>query len=148
MKRSTFKLGVLILTILMTTAFAVSCSKEDVKETLEGKKTEVTVYLKDSDGSPLNGWVVYAFNEFAWKSESTVHAKQSATEGDGKAVFLLEDFDVGGATREQETYRFVVYYTQSKKNIFGQEISKESLKKVVPVTLKQGENKTVEIKLN
>ena len=34
------------------------------------------------------------------------------------------------------------------RNIFGQEISKESLKKVVPVTLKKGENKTVEIKLN
>ena len=146
MKRSTFKLGVLILTILMTTAFAVSCSKEDIEKALG--KTEVTVYLKDSDGTPLNGWVVYAFSEFAWRSESTFSAKQSATEGDGKAVFLLEDFDVGGATREQETYRFVVYYTQSKKNIFGQEISKESLKKVVPVTLKQGENKTVEIKLN
>ena len=146
MKRSTFKLGVLILTILMTTAFAVSCSKEDIEKALG--KTEVTVYLKDSDGTPLNGWVVYAFSEFAWRSESTIHARQSATEGDGKAVFLLEDLDVGGALSEQETYRFVVYYTQSKKNIFGQEISKESLKKVVPVTLKKGENKTVEIKLN
>lgn len=141
-----------LLVAFVVTMIGVSCSKkdikEDIKEALEGKKTEVTVYLKDTDGTPLNGWVVYGFSQFAWNTESTFHAKQSVTEGDGKAVFLLEDSDVGGARSEQETYRFVVYYTKTKKNILGQEVSKESLKKVVPVTLKQGEKKTVEIRLD
>lgn len=134
-----------LLVAFVTTIISVSCSKEEIKEALEGKKTEVSVYLKDTDGTSLNGWVVYGFNEFAWKNESTFHAKQSATENEGKAIFLLDDLDIKD---QQEVYRFVVYYTKSKKNIFGQEITKESLKKVVPVTLKQGENKTVEIKLD
>ncbi|MFJ1474555.1 hypothetical protein ACILE9_09840 [Capnocytophaga cynodegmi] len=145
MRKSILKKGMWLLVAFVTTIISVSCSKEEIKEALEGKKTEVSVYLKDTDGTPLNGWVVYAFNEFAWKSESTFHAKQSATENEGKAIFLLDDLDIKD---EQEVYRFVVYYTKSKKNIFGQEITKESLKKVVPVTLKQGENKTVEIKLD
>ncbi|MFK8376819.1 hypothetical protein [Capnocytophaga canimorsus] len=145
MTKSTLKKGMWLLVAFVTTIISVSCSKEEIKEALEGKKTEVSVYLKDTDGTPLNGWVVYAFNEFAWKSESTFHAKQSATENEGKAIFLLDDLDIKD---QQEVYRFVVYYTKSKKNIFGQEITKESLKKVVPVTLKQGENKTVEIKLD
>ncbi|MFK8299073.1 hypothetical protein ACI76O_09745 [Capnocytophaga cynodegmi] len=145
MRKSILKKGMWLLVAFVTTVISVSCSKEKIKEALEGKKTEVSVYLKDTDGTPLNGWVVYAFNEFAWKSESTFHAKQSATENEGKAIFLLDDLDIKD---EQEVYRFVVYYTKSKKNIFGQEITKESLKKVVPVTLKQGENKTVEIKLD
>ncbi|MFK8282907.1 hypothetical protein [Capnocytophaga cynodegmi] len=145
MTKSTLKKGMWLLVAFVTTIISVSCSKEEIKEALEGKKTEVSVYLKDTDATPLNGWVVYAFNEFAWKSESTFHAKQSATENEGKAIFLLDDLDIKD---EQEVYRFVVYYTKSKKNIFGQEITKESLKKVVPVTLKQGENKTVEIKLD
>ncbi|MDO4783385.1 MAG: hypothetical protein Q4A09_09255 [Capnocytophaga felis] len=148
MKINNLKNRMWLLVAFVATMISVSCSKEDIKEALEGKKTEVTVYVKDIDGTPLNGWVVYGFDEFAWRSESTFHAKQSATEGDGKAVFLLGDLDVGGATSEQETYRFVVYYTKTKKNIFGQEITKESLKKVVPVTIKQGENKTVEIRLD
>ncbi|GIM52333.1 hypothetical protein [Capnocytophaga cynodegmi] len=145
MTKSILKKGMWLLVAFVTTIISVSCSKEEIKEALEGKKTEVSVYLKDTDGTPLNGWVVYAFNEFAWKSESTFHAKQSATENEGKAIFLLDDLDIKD---QQEVYRFVVYYTKSKKNIFGQEITKESLKKVVPVTLKQGENKTVEIKLD
>ncbi|MFK8276246.1 hypothetical protein ACI76Y_11315 [Capnocytophaga cynodegmi] len=145
MRKSILKKGMWLLVAFVTTIISLSCSKEEIKEALEGKKTEVSVYLKDTDGTPLNGWVVYAFNEFAWKSESTFHAKQSATENEGKAIFLLDDLDIKD---EQEVYRFVVYYTKSKKNIFGQEITKESLKKVVPVTLKQGENKTVEIKLD
>lgn len=133
-----------ILVAFMATAIFTSCSKKEVDDLLR-KNTEVTVYVKDTDGTPLNGWVVYAFNQFAWEGESTFHAKQSATEGDGKAVFLLEDIHIKG---EQETYRFVVYYTKTKKNIFGQEVSKESLKKVVPATLKQGEKKTIEIRLD
>ncbi|GET47156.1 hypothetical protein [Capnocytophaga felis] len=145
MKRSILKNRMWLLVAFVATMISVSCSKEDIKEVLEGKKTEVTVYLKDSDGSPLNGWVVYGFSEFAWNSGSIFHAKQSATEGDGKATFILENHNIKG---KQETYRFVVYYTLTKKNIFGQEITKESLKKVVPVTIKQGENKTVEIKLD
>ncbi|MFJ1378293.1 hypothetical protein ACILE8_07975 [Capnocytophaga canimorsus] len=145
MTKSTLKKGMWLLVAFVTTIISVSCSKEEIKEALEGKKTEVSVYLKDTDATPLNGWVVYAFNEFAWKEGSTFHAKQSATENEGKAIFLLDDLDISD---EQEVYRFVVYYTKSKKNIFGQEITKESLKKVVPVTLKQGENKTVEIKLD
>lgn len=145
MTKSILKKGMWLLVAFVTTIISVSCSKEEIKEALEGKKTEVSVYLKDTDATPLNGWVVYAFNEFAWKSESTFHAKQSATENEGKAIFLLDDLDIKD---QQEVYRFVVYYTKSKKNIFGQEITKESLKKVVPVTLKQGENKTVEIKLD
>ncbi|ATA67672.1 hypothetical protein CGC48_02910 [Capnocytophaga cynodegmi] len=145
MTKSSLKKGMWLLVAFVTTIISVSCSKEEIKEALEGKKTEVSVYLKDTDGTSLNGWVVYGFNEFAWKNESTFHAKQSATENEGKAIFLLDDLDIKD---QQEVYRFVVYYTKSKKNIFGQEITKESLKKVVPVTLKQGENKTVEIKLD
>lgn len=145
MNKNFLKTGLLLFVALVTTTLLTSCSKDDVKEALEGKKAQVTVYLKDADGTPLNGWVVYGFSEFAWRSESTFHAKQAATENGGKATFLLDDLDISD---EQEVYRFVVYYTKSKKNIFGQEITKESLKKVVPVTLKQGENKTVEIKLD
>ncbi|AEK23122.1 Conserved hypothetical protein [Capnocytophaga canimorsus Cc5] len=145
MTKSTLKKGMWLLVAFVTTIISVSCSKEEIKEALEGKKTEVSVYLKDTDGTPLNGWVVYGFSEFAWKEGSTFHAKQSATENEGKAIFLLDDLDIKD---QQEVYRFVVYYTKSKKNIFGQEITKESLKKVVPVTLKQGENKAVEIKLD
>lgn len=145
MNKNFLKTGLLLFVALVTTALFTSCSKDDVKEALEGKKAQVTVYLKDADGTPLNGWVVYGFSEFAWRSESTFHAKQAATEGEGKATFTLGETDIEG---EQETYRFVVYYTETKKNIFGEQISKQSLKKVVPATIKEGENKTIEIKLN
>lgn len=119
-----------------------SCNKDEMD-----KKTEITVLLKDTDGSPLSGWVVYAFDEFAWSSSSTFHAKQSATDASGKASFSLEDLDIGGATESQEVYRFVVYYTVTKTNIFGDKITSEALQKVLPVTVKEGENQTITLQL-
>ncbi|MEB3040851.1 hypothetical protein [Capnocytophaga gingivalis] len=129
--------GILGLFLALT---SLSCSKEE-RNKLEGK-TDVTVLLRDSDGTPLKEWVVYAFNEFAWGAGSTFHAKESATNAEGKAEFSGLDIK-----DDQEVYRFVVYYTETKKNIFGKEVSKESLKKVVPVTLKPGESQQVNLTL-
>ena len=129
--------GILGLFLALT---SLSCSKEE-RNKLEGK-TDVTVLLRDSDGTPLKEWVVYAFNEFAWGVGSTFHAKESATNAEGKAEFSGLDIK-----DDQEVYRFVVYYTETKKNIFGKEVSKESLKKVVSVTLKPGESQQVNLTL-
>lgn len=129
--------GILGLFLALT---SLSCSKEE-RNKLEGK-TDVTVLLRDSDGTPLKEWVVYAFNEFAWGAGSTFHVKESATNAEGKAEFSGLDIK-----DDQEVYRFVVYYTETKKNIFGKEVSKESLKKVVPVTLKPGESQQVNLTL-
>ena len=46
-----------ILTLLIALAI-VACSKEDIKK-MEGK-VDVTVYLKDTNGTPLKNWVIYA----------------------------------------------------------------------------------------
>ena len=116
--------GILGLFLALT---SLSCSKEE-RNKLEGK-TDVTVLLRDSDGTPLKEWVVYAFNEFAWGAGSTFHAKESATNAEGKAEFSGLDIK-----DDQEVYRFVVYYTETKK-------------KVVPVTLKPGESQQVNLTL-
>ena len=118
--------GILGLFLALT---SLSCSKEE-RNKLEGK-TDVTVLLRDSDGTPLKEWVVYAFNEFAWGAGSTFHAKESATNVEGKAKFSGLD----------------IKDTETKKNIFGKEVSKESLKKVLPVTLKPGESQQVNLTL-
>ena len=88
--------GILGLFLALT---AISCTKEE-RNKLEGK-TDVTVLLRDSDGTPLKEWVVYAFNEFAWGAGSTFHAKESATNVEGKAEFSGLDIK-----DDQEVYRF------------------------------------------
>lgn len=128
-------------------AVGVTSCKKDVEEVLGfGQKSEITVLLKDTDGSPLSGWVVYGYNQFWWNngspSTSSVGVKQSVTDTSGKATFSLDNIKDG-----QEVYRFVVYYTLTKKNIFGDKISEESLRKFVAVNVKQGENQTITLQL-
>lgn len=118
----------------------VSCSKDEAKN----KKAEISVFVKDTDGSPLSGWVVYGFNQFAWESNSSFHAKQSATDASGKAAFVLEDVDIKDS---QEVYRFVVYYTTTKTNVLGDRVTSGTLQKVLPVTVKEGENQTITLQL-
>ena len=133
-----------ILTLLIALAI-VACSKEDIKK-MEGK-VDVTVYLKDANGTPLKKWVVYAYDEWAWKnkgdSNPTFHAKQSATDDEGKAIFTLsvDKFD------EREVYHFVVYYTQNKKNLSGDEITENTLKTSKAVTLKSKDNAPITLQL-
>lgn len=136
-----------ILTLLIALAI-VACSKEDIKK-MEGK-VDVTVYLKDANGTPLKKWVVYAYDEWAWKnkgdSNPTFHTKQSATDDNGKADFLLsvDKFD------EQEVYHFVVYYTEDnlgKTNLSGDSFPKNYRQKVIPVTLKSKDNAPITLQL-
>mgnify|MGYP001650581037 FL=1 len=79
-----------ILTLLIALAI-VACSKEDIKK-MEGK-VDVTLYLKDTNGAPLKNWVVYAYDQWAWEhkggSKPTFHAKSTATDDEGKAIFTL-----------------------------------------------------------
>lgn len=133
-----------ILTLLIALAI-VACSKEDIKK-MEGK-VDVTVYLKDANGTPLKKWVVYAYDEWAWKhkgdSNPTFHAKQSATDDNGKADFLLsvDKFD------EQEVYHFVVYYNQNKQNLSGDDVTENALKTSKAVTLKSKDNAPITLQL-
>lgn len=133
-----------ILTLLIALAI-VACSKEDIKK-MEGK-VDVTVYLKDANGTPLKKWVVYAYDEWAWKhkgdSNPTFHAKQSATDDNGKADFLLsvDKFD------EQEVYHFVVYYNQNKQNLSGDDVTENTLKTSKAVTLKSKNNAPITLQL-
>ena len=145
LNKRTMKRTILMLLIAFG---ALSCSKEDIKK-LEGK-VDVTVYVKDNNGTPLKNWQVYAYDEWAWEHKSdshpTFHAKQSATDDEGIASFVLS-VDV---IDEQEVYQFVVYYTEDnagKKNLSGTEITKNSLKTVKTVTLKAKEKSTITITL-
>ena len=133
-----------ILTLLITLAI-VACSKEDIKK-MEGK-VDVTVYLKDANGTPLKKWVVYAYDQWAWEhkggSKPTFHAKSTATDDEGKAIFTLsiDKFE------EREVYHFVVYYTQNKKNLSGDEITENTLKTSKAVTLKSKDNAPITLQL-
>ena len=64
MKR-TMKRTILMLLIAFG---ALSCSKEEIKR-LEGK-VDVTVYVKDNNGTPLKNWEVYAYDE--WRGNTKV----------------------------------------------------------------------------
>ena len=133
-----------ILTLLIALAI-VACSKEDIKK-MEGK-VDVTVYLKDANGAPLKNWVVYAYDQWAWEhkggSKPTFHAKSTATDDEGKAIFTLsvDKFE------EREVYHFVVYYTQNKKNLSGDEITENTLKTSKAVTLKSKDNAPITLQL-
>ena len=133
-----------ILTLLIALAI-VACSKEDIKK-MEGK-VDVTVYLKDANGTPLKNWVVYAYDQWAWEhkggSKPTFHAKSTATDDEGKAIFTLsvDKFD------EREIYHFVVYYTQNKNNLSGDEITENTLKTSKAVTLKSKDNAPITLQL-
>ena len=133
-----------ILTLLIALAI-VACSKEDIKK-MEGK-VDVTLYLKDTNGAPLKNWVVYAYDQWAWEhkggSKPTFHAKSTATDDEGKAIFTLsvDKFD------EREIYHFVVYYTQDKKNLSGDEVTKNTLKTTKAVTLKSKNNDPITLQL-
>ena len=133
-----------ILTLLIALAI-VACSKEDIKK-MEGK-VDVTVYLKDANGTPLKNWVVYAYDQWAWEhkggSKPTFHAKSTATDDEGKAIFTLsvDKFE------EREVYHFVVYYTQNKKNLSGDEITENTLKTSKTVTLKSKDNAPITLQL-
>ncbi|MDO4228801.1 MAG: hypothetical protein Q4C98_03240 [Capnocytophaga sp.] len=136
----------MLLLLLVAGATLVSCSKED--DSSNGK-TEITVFLKDTDGTPLSEWVVYAYRESAWNNQSAIGAKKSATDTEGKVVFSLDDTDVGTATNiSEEIYRFVVYYTVSKTNVFGNQIPLGTFQKVSTITVKEGENRTIELNLD
>ena len=133
-----------ILTLLIALAI-VACSKEDIKK-MEGK-VDVTVYLKDANGTPLKNWVVYAYDQGAGEhkggSKPTCHAKSTATDDEGKAIFTLsvDKFE------EREVYHFVVYYTQNKKNLSGDEITENTLKTSKAVTLKSKDNAPITLQL-
>nr|WP_314290642.1 hypothetical protein [uncultured Capnocytophaga sp.] len=133
-----------ILTLLIALAI-VACSKEDIKK-MEGK-VDVTVYLKDANGTPLKNWVVYAYDQWAWEnkgsSRPTFHAKSAATDDEGKAIFTLsvDKFE------EREVYHFVVYYTQNKKNLSGDEVTENTLKTSKAVTLKSKDNAPITLQL-
>ena len=133
-----------ILTLLIALAI-VACSKEDIKK-MEGK-VDVTVYLKDANGTPLKKWVVYAYDQWAWKhkgdSNPTFHAKQMATDDEGKAIFTLsvDKFD------EREVYHFVVYYNQNKQNLSGDDVTGNTLKTSKAVTLKSKDNAPITLQL-
>ncbi len=140
-----FKEAVLGVMALFLAISFVSCDKDDLD--ISTKKAEITVNLKDVDGSPLSGWVVYGYNQFWWENgskTSNVGVKQAATDTNGKAVFVLDDIDI---TDSQEVYRFVVYYTMTRTNVLGEKVTSETLQKVVAVTVKEGENQTVDIQL-
>ena len=134
----------IILTLLIALAI-VACSKEEIKE-MAGK-VDVTLYLKDANGNALKNWTVYAYNQWAWEYKSgsrpTFYAKSMATDNEGKAVFTLsvDKFD------EREVYRFVVYYTQDKKNLSGDEVTKNTLKTTKAVTLKSKNNDPITLQL-
>ena len=133
-----------ILTQLIALAI-VACSKEDIKK-MEGK-VDVTLYLKDTKGRALKNWVVYAYDQWAWEYKSssrpTFYAKSMATDNEGKAVFTLsvDKFE------EREVYHFVVYYTQNKKNLSGDEITENTLKTSKAVTLKSKDNAPITLQL-
>ena len=134
----------IILTLLMALAI-VACSKEEIKE-MAGK-VDVTLYLKDTNGNALKNWTVYAYNQWAWEYKSgsrpTFYAKSMATDDEGTAVFTLsvDKFD------EREIYHFVVYYTQDKKNLSGDEVNKNTLKTTKAVTLKSKNNDPITLQL-
>jgi len=134
----------MILTLLIALAI-VACSKEEIKE-MAGK-VDVTLYLKDTNGNALKNWTVYAYNQWAWEYKSgsrpTFYAKSMATDDEGKAIFTLsvDKFD------EREVYHFVVYYTQDKKNLSGDEVTKNTLKTTKAVTLKSKNNDPITLQL-
>ena len=134
----------IILTLLIALAI-VACSKEDIKK-MEGK-VDVTLYLKDTNGAPLKNWVVYAYDQWAWEhkggSKPTFHAKSTATDDEGKAIFTLsiDKFE------EREVYHFVVYYNQKKQNLSGNEITENALKTSKAVTLKSKDNAPITLQL-
>jgi hypothetical protein len=134
----------IILTLLIALAI-VACSKEEIKE-MAGK-VDVTLYLKDTNGNALKNWTVYAYNQWAWEYKSgsrpTFYAKSMATDDEGKAIFTLsvDKFD------EREVYHFVVYYTQDKKNLSGDEVNKNTLKTTKAVTLKSKNNDPITLQL-
>ena len=134
----------IILTLLIALAI-VACSKEEIKE-MAGK-VDVTLYLKDANGNALKNWTVYAYNQWAWEYKSgsrpTFYAKSMATDDEGKAIFTLsvDKFD------EREIYHFVVYYTQDKKNLSGDEVNKNTLKTTKAVTLKSKNNAPITLQL-
>ena len=134
----------IILTLLIALAI-VACSKEEIKE-MAGK-VDVTLYLKDTNGIRLKNWVIYAYDQWAWEhkggSKPTFHAKSTATDDEGKAIFTLsvDKFD------EREIYHFVVYYTQDKKNLSGDEVTKNTLKTTKAVTLKSKNNAPITLQL-
>lgn len=133
-----------ILTLLIALAI-VACSKEDIKK-MEGK-VDVTLYLKDTKGRALKNWVVYAYDQWAWEhkggSKPTFHAKSTATDDEGKAIFTLsvDKFE------EREVYHFVVYYNQNKQNLSGNEITENALKTSKAVTLKSKDNAPITLQL-
>lgn len=134
----------IILTLLIALAI-VACSKEEIKE-MAGK-VDVTLYLKDANGNALKNWTVYAYNQWAWEYKSgsrpTFYAKSMATDDEGKAIFTLsvDKFD------EREIYHFVVYYTQDKKNLSGDEVTENTLKTTKAVTLKSKNNDPITLQL-
>ena len=134
----------IILTLLIALAI-VACSKEEIKE-MAGK-VDVTLYLKDANDNALKNWTVYVYDQWAWEYKSssrpTFYAKSMATDDEGKAVFTLsvDKFD------EREVYHFVVYYTQDKKNLSGDEVTKNTLKTTKAVTLKSKNNDPITLQL-
>ena len=134
----------IILTLLIALAI-VACSKEEIKK-MAGK-VDVTLYLKDANGNALKNWTVYVYDQWAWEYKSgsrpTFYAKSMATDDEGKAIFTLsvDKFD------EREVYHFVVYYTQDKKNLSGDEVTKNTLKTTKAVTLKSKNNDPITLQL-
>ena len=78
-----------------------------------------------------------------FRTPPTFYAKSMATDDEGKAVFTLSV----DKCDEREIYHFVVYYTQDKKNLSGDEVNKNTLKTTKAVTLKSKNNDPITLQL-
>lgn len=119
--------------------FVSSCDSDDE----DNNKTSVTIVLKDSNGNRVPNMVVYAYDESTWSvigDDPFFASFQSASNTDGEAKFdnVYSETNFTTINNYQNTFRFSAHYS----------INGVSKKKLVPITLKKGENRTETMILN
>ena len=125
------KLFILFLSIGLFTA----CSDDDTST--DDDITSANIILNDTNGDPVSGTVVYAYNESTWSviGDQTNFADfQAATGADGVATFsnLTTNINFSNLNNFTHTFRFSVRYS----------INGEDKIKVRPITFDLGDDLT------
>ena len=140
MKLNLFKKSILLL----VTIFTISCSKDEEKKTeVVATITKATLVLKGTNGTPVSGITVYAYDQDTWQAfgdNSTFADGQAASDANGNAVFANIEYNntFTDLNNNQNNFRFSAYYSVNGVN----------KRKVTTITFNKGEQKTQSVILD
>ena len=131
-----------MFTLFLLIGTLIACSSDDDSGSND-TVTSIELTLEDTNGDPVSGIVVYAYDEDTWSvigDDPQFADFQASSDSNGVATFsnLTTDLNFSELNNFTQTFRFSAYYT-----INGNETNK-----VTAISFNRGDDKTQTVTLD